>query len=89
MNKSALLVEVYKLRIDDNHTVHKDLFRRRIATNYADIENWLNANAKKWVEKIGWVPQDIEVNCDDYCCGEILRDGYIPFTFETHNIATI
>lgn len=82
MKKSMYLLEVCEKSIYGNECP----FKRRISDSISSIEDWLNANAQKWV----LLP--VSVDCDDYGNGSIyLSDNpnCVVYTFRTTNIATI
>lgn len=58
-NKPMYLLEVFDV------TSNRYLFKRRISDNIDSIEDWVMANAQKWV----LLP--IEVECDGYGCGKV------------------
>lgn len=80
MKKSMLLVEVQHCDFDG-----KELFKRRIASDYVDIEEWIKNNAHKWALCA------VNIECDDYACGKIRRADTAEtlFVFKTTNIALL
>ena len=82
MNKSMFLLEVYEKSIYGNPM----LFKRRISDSIMSIEDWIDANAQKWV----LFP--VSVEHDGYGNGKIYLSNnrdVVPYEFRTINIATI
>lgn len=79
MNKTMFLLEVV------DHDTNR-LFKRRIANSIDSVEDWINANAKRWA----FVP--ITIDHDGYGNGTIcIKDDpkCILYTFTATNIAMI
>lgn len=82
MNKSMYLLEVCEKNLYGNEYI----FKRRISDNISSIEDWIKANAQKWV----LLP--VSVDCDGYGNGSIYLSydhNCVLCTFRTTNIATI
>ena len=90
MKKSMLLMEVCKCK--DDCTV--ELYRRRIADNFDNIEQWLQAKIVGCCRQLYGHNCHIELNLDDYGCGEVIchyseNEHKVLYTIKTTNIGVI